>query len=195
MFNRHTYTSACIRVYNTCAAAVKSRIVHAKKDRKRERGRKRKRVNPILKNHQHYHCRRLGYLFISFFFFCCIKFITNTKAAPTKSQAHTHLKARNNNNDNNIMYYLLLYGANCVRSEPKGRRHLVYVYTRARVCMCVCVGDGGGRHVFTNRCLPRAPGGFVGIFIYFIFFVFHFLNETRHTFTYRYIYIHTIVVI
>jgi len=40
------------------------------------------------------------------------------------------------------------------------------------VCVCVCVGATarGGRHIFTSQCLPLAPGGFVGIFIYFIFF-------------------------
>lgn len=54
------------------------------------------------------------------------------------------------------------------------------------VCMCLSAIARGGRHIFTSRCLPRTPGGFVGIFIYFIFFSTpNFSTKTAHTFTYN----------
>jgi len=85
------------------------------------------------------------------------------------------------------MYYLLLYGANRVRSVTQRMPRAwgvcaVCVYTR----MCLSAIARGGRHIFTSRCLPRTPGGFVGIFIYFIFFSTpNFSTKTAHTFTYN----------
>lgn len=56
------YRCVCVfmyHIYERCGGASVRITVHAKK----EGARKRMKENPIFKNHQHYHCRRLGVFF------------------------------------------------------------------------------------------------------------------------------------